>query len=98
MFDRNSCTLNPGAYGYMNAIISGARSSSDSGSTGTGGTSLSAWSAQTLFTDNTYADGKHDIIISCATDAAPRLVLERSSDYSRNVNVSADSRSSAGVA
>lgn len=102
MFGRNSCTLNSGAYGYVNAIISGARSSSggtsDSGSTGTGGTSLSAWSAQTLFTDNTYADGKHDIIISCTADAAPQPVPERSSDYSRNVNVNADSRASAGIA
>ncbi len=95
VFNRNSCTLNSGAYDYVNAIISGARSSSggasDSGSTGSDDTSLSAWSALTLFTDNTYADGKHDIVISCTAETAPQLVLERIGDYSWNARVEASS-------
>ncbi len=95
VFNRNSCTLNSGAYDYVNAIISGARSSSggtsDSGSTGSDDTSLSAWSALTLFTDNTYADGKHDIVISCTAETAPQLVLERIGDYSWNARIEASS-------
>ena len=55
------------------------------------GESISAWSSKTLYEDGTYANGSYDIVISYSGNSAPRLILERASDYSWDAALDADS-------
>lgn len=51
---------------------------------------IAQWGSKVLFTNNAYADGKHDIVITYSADSAPRVILEKKGDYSWDASVEAD--------
>lgn len=51
---------------------------------------IAQWDSKVLFTNNAYADGKYDIVITYSADSAPRVILEKKDDYSWDATVEAD--------